>query len=1026
MPSVNVKRGVQFRADLFRKSDRTEWLTAVGEQLKARGVSLKVGEGASAKTVTDADTLKAAMRELQAQASAAGAPLKHYVTDLVQALDDVAGGGGRVKAGDTFDLSVGSALSKALGLDDAKRGNYASSTTTDFGKAARVKPEATLAIDGVTLQVRAAPGADIDLSTVPHMSAETLRNAPVAYGRDGEEVEDTRVITGLTKDEVVRVAGSSLNDLQRARSAAGLTLGTLPLDEMAWDSDSHALRRANPYVSFTLDSRSYEINPNSGQPRVAIGRDFFFDTFMAKKDLVTGRLTKDLQKAELMYRTRIRYGSDRDPFQGTRVLIGMKQGTAIENGVKHAAKIDSRTDSANQAIFDTLTASAQTGKLGAAWGSYSADSVAPAAASMYRVAVQKGVTDAVGGETGVLALEPGAVARQIRGRFHLNETSQSALLQGFQNAGEPKVRQLVELITAAPDWPAANGQPSKAELLAQANALLDRSAIVAAAAEGLRARDPSLTVDRALIDRLWPGQAVSGKQDAKLQRAVADAIRVSYDAFAEHVDQLQRKLGGNEARSVRDAGSANDVQDFLRTKAAVARFMASAEAASGSGVTRGTPASYTAYAKRLVDMPDGREKTQLLQGLGVGLNQLREMTDASFASPVAGKPELTRQQTVEGFLKEFDAQLSGPNRDAFLGELGAFLAQRTSPALQGAADKAAVAADLRKNLVAAHVEVLHRQVEAAGGWAQGVWFNTYRQEALGVNAQGWNFIIASMDYSEFYDASTGQGLTFQERVSRRPLDAARMTGAMISNDIQVELEAEEGYTGAIKKAQYAVNGAAAAVLMDYALSRGAPGVSATDAASVEAWFSRQAALPALQRDALLADVAAFARQKGSPVDVAAAFAPLDAQERAIRMLVGFAQRKNPALASGDRAAVETWYREQAGKSEAELNAFLTEVAQYAAEQKADVPLSPSLLKTLDFKPFATANAGQPYTGHAALVDDLAIANEVWTMVKQAQRDLSEARGREVQRVLRDNGLEGKGWEPPTSAKGDYAINYALR
>ncbi|MEW6431989.1 MAG: hypothetical protein AB1730_10830 [Myxococcota bacterium] len=1023
MPSINVKRNIQFRPDLYRQADRTEWLTAVGDQLKARGLSLKIGEGANVKTVTDADSLKAAIQELQTQASAAGAPLKHYVADLMQALDDVAGGNGRVKAGDSFDFSVGSNLSKALGLDDTRRGNYASSVTTDFGKAARLKPEATMAIDGITLQIREPAGAGIDLSTIPHMSAETFKNAPVAYGRDGEEVEDTRVITGLTKEDTVKLAANSLNDLQRPRAAAGLTLGNLPIDEMAWDSDSHALRRANPYVSFTLDSRSYEVNPNNGQPRVAIGRDFFFDTFMAKKDLATGQLTKDLQKAELMYRARIRYGSDRDPFAGTRVLIGMKEGTAIENGVKHARKIDSRTDSANQEIFDTLVNSAATGKLGAAWGSYSSNNVAPAAASMYRVAVQKGITDDVGGETGVLALEPGAVARQIRGRFHLNETSPAALLKGFQEAGEPKLKELASLIQAAPDWAASNNLPGKAELLAQANALIDRSAVVAATAEAMKRIDPSVTVDKALVDRLWPGQPISTKQDARLQRAVVDSIRTTYDAFAENVDQLQRKIGGNDARSVRDAGSATDVQDFMRFKAATSRFMAWAERSGGA--TRGNPASYTAAAKAIIDMADGREKNEKLQSIGVGLNQLRAMKDETFASTVSISGDLAKKQTFDAFIREFDAQLAGPNKDAFLAELGAHLASENNPALSNAADKAAVAADIRKNLVTAHAEILHRQIEGAAGWAQGVWFNNYRQQALGVNPQSWNFIIGSMDYTEFYDAKTGLGLSFQERVSRTPLDASKMTGAMISNDIQIELEAEEGYTGAIKKAQYGVNAAAAGIFMDYALSRNTPGVTAGDPASFEKWFAAQAALPPLQRQALLDDVATFAKSKGSPVDVAQAFAPLEAQERAIRVLVGFAAKKNPALDVNDRAAVEAWYRQMGSRPESELNDFLTQVAQFAADQKSDIPLSPNLLKTLDFKPFGAQNVGRDYAGHATLVDDLAVANEIWTMMKQAQMDLSQARGREVQRVLRDNGFRDTGWEPPTSAKGDYAINLAL-
>jgi hypothetical protein len=350
MSTINVKRGVQFRSDLNnpRTTDKTAWLEAVGKELEKKGVSLKLGEGASAKTVTNAQTLLDAVKELSTQA------LGDYMTELTEALDDVAKSDAVTTTGDVFDLTKGSKLSTALGVGDGTGKNYGIALKAAGG------PQA---IDGVTAQLwKSADG--VDLEAIPHMSAEALRGAPVAYGRDGEEVEDTRVITGLSTKETVKLATDALNDLQRPRAAAGLTLGSTPLDEMAWDSDSHALRRANPYVSFSLDSRSSEVNPNNGKPRVAIGRDFFFDTFMAKKDPRTGELNKDLQKAELMYRTRIRYGSDRDPFDGTRVLIGMKQGTAIVDGVKHAAKIDSRTDSANQAIFDSLTTSAQTGTLG--------------------------------------------------------------------------------------------------------------------------------------------------------------------------------------------------------------------------------------------------------------------------------------------------------------------------------------------------------------------------------------------------------------------------------------------------------------------------------------------------------------------------------------------------------------------------------------------------------------------------------------------------------------------------------------
>ncbi|MFO0601156.1 MAG: hypothetical protein U0228_37955 [Myxococcaceae bacterium] len=1008
MPNLSVRRGVQFRSDLYnpRSSDRSAWLEAVGKELEKKGLSLKLGDGANAKTVTNAQTLIDAFKDLQAS----GATVKpEYLTELIDALDDVARAETTTATGDTFDLTQGSKLATALGLGDGTEKNYAVALKAAGG---------TQAVDAVTASLWKSAD-NVDLDAVPHMSAEALKGAPVAYGRDGEEVEDTRVITGLDTKQTVKLANDALGDLQRPKAVAGLTLGTTPLDEMAWDSESHALRRANPYVSFTLDSRSYETNPNNGRPRVAIGRDFFFDTFLAKKDLKTGALTKDLQKAELMYRTRIRYGSDKNPTDGTRVLIGMKQGTAIVDGVKHAAKIDSRTDSASQAIFDSLTSTAQTGVLDGSWGS--GNSVAPAATSMYRTAVQRGITDDVGGEKNVLALEPGAVARQIRGRFHLNETGRSALLQGFQTAGEPKVKELATLIAAAPDWAAQGDLPSKATLLAQANALLDRSAIVAAAAERMKTIDPKVVVDKALVDRLWPGQPISNATDAKQARAVADAIRSTYDTFSEGVDEAQRKIGGNDDKAVRDAGSASDVMDFLRQKAAVTRFMQTAER---NGATKGNAASYVTYAKKVLEMADGKEKTDLLQSMGVGLSQIKDMNEASFSSVVAGKPELVKKQTVDGFLAEFDAQVAGPNKDAFLNELGAWLANKKSPALQSATDKGAVAASLRKNLVTAHTEVLHRMVEGAASWAQGVWFNDYRQAALGINGQSWNFIIGSMDYTEFYDAKTGQGLSFQDRVSRKPLDASKMTGAMLSNDIQIELEAEEGYTKAIKTAQYGVNAAAAGLLMDFALSTGVTSVKKDDPASFEAWFQGQLAQRPMQRDAFIADVVAFAKSKGSPVDIAATIAPLELQEKSIAVLSAFAQKKDPTLT--DRAKVQEWVRKQGALGESELNDFLTEVAQFAADQKSDIPLSPNLLQTLEFAPFGTANIGRDYAGHAAVVDQLGIANEVWSMMKQAQKDLSAARGQEIKRVLNDNGIKDKGWDPPTSAKGDYAINLAIK
>ena len=562
-------------------------------------------------------------------------------------------------------------------------------------------------------------------------------------------------------------------------------------------------------------------------------------------------------------------------------------------------------------------------------------------------------------------------------------------------------------------------------MIKQANALIDRSSIIAAAKAGLEKVKPGVTVDKALIDSLWPDKETPTKEAAKMQRVVAEAIRAQYDVFAEGIDQTQRNIGGNTERAVRDAGSSSDIREFFRQKSAEAAFM------EGNGRT---PAAAAAALKAYTDMPettDAEREAKKVTGeeigtrLSIGINHLRAMTAESFSSTVKVDGQLVKKQTIEPFMTAFDKLLAGPTKDAFTEELAAFLATKSNATLSTATDKTKVLGDIRKNLVTAHAEILHRQIEAAGAWGQAAWFNNYR-ETLGINPQGWNFIIGSMDYTEFYDAETGKNLTFEERVSRVPLEAGRMKGAMISNDFQIELQAEEGYTESIRRAQYGINAATAGLAMDYALSKNTPGLTAGNAEGFEKWFAGQAQLPAPQRKAFVDAVNAFARAKGSPIDVANAVDSLEKQEKAIRLLAGFAKLKNPTLNVGDRDALQAYYQTQGFLPEAELNAYLTELARYAAEQKSDVALSPTLLRSLDFKPFAGTNVGQSIATHAGLVEHFEAANEVWSMVKQAQRNLSVARGQDVERVLRSNNLRGKTWAPPTKAKGDYAIDFVLR
>ncbi|MBK7859210.1 MAG: hypothetical protein IPJ65_11430 [Archangiaceae bacterium] len=1028
MTTVNVKRGIEFKPELYAKSNHTEWLDAVGKELEAKGISLTVGDGANKKVVNDAATLQAAMKELTAAAKASGSKnLQAYLTDLTQAIDDVVKPDSEVAKGDQFDFSLGSPIAVNLGISDNTRTNYASTVTTPFGKASKTKPVATMVIDGVTFQTKKGapqpPGPDIDLSKIPHLSAEKLKGTAPAYGRAGVEYEDTLTATKVSKNQAVEAAAGALTDTMRSKSAVGLSLGnSVPLDEMMWDSDGHAMRMNNPYVSYTLDSRSIEVNPNTGQPRVAIGRDFFWDGFMAKRDLTTGKLSKAMQNAHMMYRFRIRYGSDKDPIEGTRVLVGMKLDKIIgPDGTPQGKKVDSRADSGvTQAVLDSMESVAITGKQ-----TWQSGQIAPATVEVFRTALGAGITDDIGGEHDVLTLEAAAYARQIRGRFHVNETSSQALKTAIAQAGQPKLDELTKLISEAADWPAQGDLPSKAQLLAQAQAITDKSAIVKAATDAVKKLDPSLNVDVALVTKYAPDQAVATVKDSRIQQAVAEATSNVLMDFSAKVDDLQRNIAGNTDRAVRDAGGAEDVRDFFKQKAAVASFMARADLNKAtSGAVPGQPATYTAYAQKVIAMPDGKEKTDLLQSMGIGVRQLQAMTDASFASAVTVDKALVKKQTFDPFIAAFDAQLAGPNKDAFVKELGDYLAGKRAPALSQAADKAKVAGDLRKNLVAAHAEVLHRMLDDAGNWGRQLAFNNYRQVGANIQANTGNVLICSTDFAEFYDRAEGDKLTFAQRVSRAPLDASKMVDAAISNDVQIELGGEDRYVDLIEQRTYAINAAAAGALMDYALDAKVPGLKAGDSVAFEQWYLKQAALPQLQRDAFLADVTAFAKKKGSNIDFGKVLMPMADQVASVEVLSDFAKQKDPALNVADRTALEAWYRQKANLSGDALPEFLNEIAKWADKNDKAIGVDGALLKSLDFEPFAGVNAGKDYATHAKLIEDLEIAQDIWGKVLQAKKGVSDVRGKEIARVMKDNGADDVEMKQLSDSKGDHGIEVA--
>ncbi len=788
--TVHVQRGIEFKKDIYAK-DQNAWIDAVGKELESKGVTVRVGEGASAVDCSTAAQLKTAVADLQKTTGASRADVLKYVTDLLGALDDIVKPSSSIAPSAKFDLTKTSDLSKALGLNDSKL--YASSTTT-FGVQSRARPDGSFSVAGVRLQRTAAtppppPPTPTPTTSLPEsliagknvIDAISVATPSSSWGRNSMEVEAVRTVGGLDKDTLhalVTQTGTSgrsvLQKLQKPTASLAFAVGYqgISLDQLKWDSDSHRLRMLNPLVSVTVEDGRIETDPKTNAREVTVGRDQFVDFVQEEFDLKTGKPTGDMLDNHVMVRGRARM--DGTAGDATRVLIQSKIDTAIdpEFGVKFAQKQDERVDGTPVAasVVDNLQKNVQTGK------GLNGSGTATATIEAFHALEERGALPEVDNHGAVLHMGTIAVNRAVRGRYHLNETPTSAVRDHFQQCGEVKLQELVALLNASPMQKA-----EKDALLKDANALLDHSAVVAGAAAGLRKLDPQMTIDKASVDKLWPDAPMTNnKLDVKKGEVVAKAYSAAYAAFAEKIDQAQQKIGGNEAREVRKAGGIDDLRTFFRAQTANA----------------------------------------------------------------FGSDTLKQVETVGPLLAQFDTQLAGTGKAAFVDALGKSMAAAGNTRLQDAAtpaDKDQVLGDMRKNLVAGHAEILHRMLEESGNTAQTLWFDSVRNAYAGVQRSGWsNFIIDSFDMTEMYTTDEFAKLPKSQWGSRTPLDPKNMLDFKLSNDFQIELGYEKPYTDAIDRAKAAL---LAPLFIDFAVAKGGAAVDVTKRATLTDYLKQGMPVP---------------------------------------------------------------------------------------------------------------------------------------------------------------------------------------
>lgn len=567
MSKIHVKYGLEFQSNLYRSSDRKDWLQAVGAELEKKGVSIKLGEGSQTFEIKNSAELQEfyARYESDPKATAEaiglapGRELKRYVSDLVQALDDIVKDTSSIQAGTSIDLSTSGQMSKMLGLDDASR-RYASSRT-EFGQTAPA--QGAMSVLGVMLsrnEIEADP-----LEDVPHMTAATFDGARLKSGRRSQEYEAVRTLSGVGKDQLIELLRSErggktiLRRMRKAKDAEAFSLGYsgISMDEMRWDSRAHKIREANPHISLTVESGRLEADDKSGVHEVSLGNDYFEDAYYDTKNF-------DLLDNEMSVRGRVRRD---DPEVGAgavrRVLIQSKIGSAVdENGVKFAAKADVRKDSPSEEDLETLDESVRSGISG--WG-YS-DTPIEALGLVYKELEKADALATVGEHKGVLQLEKQAHVRSTRSRFHFNLTDRSAMYGLFNGAGEKNIQSAMELIQGSTSLDPADAK----ELLQKGEALLDKSAILERAKEGIAALDPNLSAQDITVDMLkslWPSRHSSrDKMTALKKEVVANAISDAYHDFAELLDDKRSRIAGSRGRDMRSFEMTEDVMTFMREK----------------------------------------------------------------------------------------------------------------------------------------------------------------------------------------------------------------------------------------------------------------------------------------------------------------------------------------------------------------------------------------------------------------------------------------------------------------------------
>jgi len=377
---------------------------------------------------------------------------------------------------------------------------------------------------------------EVDLETRPFINADTFAGTTGGgFERDAVELEAAMTVEGITGAQLHEILTEKdskdrtlFSRIAKARIMEAFTY-SYDIDEMPWDSDSHAVREGLAFLPLSIENDRYQPDEDGGARELRLGTDIMDDIYFDSFDY---RLTRNEQSL----RGRVRWDTA-DAVR--RLLIAAKFGSFVDdNGLKRASKLDVRTSGGSHK--ETLENDVMRGKVD--WNG--SDSPLEPVKEIYDRLNEGNRLPDIGNERDVLVLDPKVHLRSTRSRFHLDLASLSGM-RSFYNKGKQRVGEIKARAQRAIDEGRVSGQveTNVQAVIDMANAIESGEIIAERARTQLLAIDSGMSVTVANLkfpDTL--SASASSLEQLEKNRVVAETVDAVYHEFGELVDNVDRNI----------------------------------------------------------------------------------------------------------------------------------------------------------------------------------------------------------------------------------------------------------------------------------------------------------------------------------------------------------------------------------------------------------------------------------------------------------------------------------------------------